>query len=42
VLRPGLQAFITDETNPTKLVADAQAASEAGWSNHGGPTKAKQ
>jgi ABC-type glycerol-3-phosphate transport system substrate-binding protein len=42
VLRPGLQAFITDETNPTKLVADAQSASEAGWSNHGGPTKAKQ
>jgi ABC-type glycerol-3-phosphate transport system substrate-binding protein len=42
VLRPGLQAFITDETSPVKLVEDAQAANEAGWSNHGGPTKSKQ
>jgi ABC-type glycerol-3-phosphate transport system substrate-binding protein len=42
VLRPGLQAFITDETNPTKLVEDAQVANETGWSNHGGSTKPKQ
>lgn len=37
VLRPGLQAFITGEITPAKLVADAQAASETGWANHGGP-----
>jgi multiple sugar transport system substrate-binding protein len=37
VLRPGLQAFITGETTPEKLAADVQAASEAGWPNHGGP-----
>jgi multiple sugar transport system substrate-binding protein len=42
VLRPGMQAFITNETDPTKLLADAQNASETGWNNHGGPTKAKQ
>lgn len=37
VLRPGLQAFITGETTPEQLAADVQAASEAGWINHGGP-----
>jgi multiple sugar transport system substrate-binding protein len=37
VLRPGLQAFITGETTPEQLAADVQAASEAGWPNHGGP-----
>lgn len=37
VLRPGLQAFITGETTPDKLAKDVQAASEAGWPNHGGP-----
>jgi hypothetical protein len=37
VLRPGLQAFITGETTPEKLAKDVQAASEAGWPNHGGP-----
>jgi hypothetical protein len=37
VLRPGLQAFITGETTPEELAAEVQAASEAGWPNHGGP-----
>ena len=40
VLRPGLQAFITGETTPDKLAKDVQAASEAGWPNHGGPKPA--
>ncbi len=40
VLRPGLQAFITGETTPEQLAADVQAASEAGWPNHGGPKPA--
>lgn len=42
VLRPGLQAFITGETDPAKLAAETQAGSEAGWGNRGGPTKPKQ
>lgn len=42
VLRPGMQAFITGETEPAKLIEEVQAASEAGWQNHGGPTKPKQ
>jgi multiple sugar transport system substrate-binding protein len=36
-----LQAFITGETTPEQLAADVQAASEAGWPNHGGPKPAR-